>query len=159
MPSRGRYSPADAGEQGGLRVGQRGPARGFRANRPGEAAAAEPKSLHVFRVHFRGNRKVEDDAIKVTLRTQAGVTLTQDMLPLVGPVPGRHGIWVAAGYSGHGNVLGFACGELVADAIRGDPSKLDVFAALPAPRFPGGKLLRKPALVAGMLWYALRDRL
>jgi gamma-glutamylputrescine oxidase len=48
--------------------------------------------------------------------------LTQDMLPLVGRVPGRDNLWVAAGYSGHGNVLGFACGELVADAILGDTS-------------------------------------
>ena len=48
--------------------------------------------------------------------------LTQDMLPLVGRVPGRDGLWVAAGYSGHGNVLGFACGELVADAILGESS-------------------------------------
>jgi gamma-glutamylputrescine oxidase len=45
--------------------------------------------------------------------------LTQDLLPLVGPVPGRDGTWVAAGYSGHGNVLGFLCGRLVADAILG----------------------------------------
>ena len=44
---------------------------------------------------------------------------TADLLPLVGPVPGRDGIWVAAGYSGHGNVLGLACGELVAQAILG----------------------------------------
>src|SRR5204862_2897700 len=40
--------------------------------------------------------------------------LTQDMLPLVGRVPGRDGLWVAGGYSGHGNVLGFASGALVA---------------------------------------------
>jgi gamma-glutamylputrescine oxidase len=55
--------------------------------------------------------------------------LTQDMLPLVGRVPGREGLWVAAGYSGHGNVLGFACGELVADAIIGDTSspQLELF--------------------------------
>ena len=46
--------------------------------------------------------------------------LTQDMLPLVGRVPGRDGVWVAGGYSGHGNVLGFACGELAADAILGE---------------------------------------
>ena len=45
--------------------------------------------------------------------------LTQDMLPLVGRVPGRNELWVAAGYSGHGNVLGFASGELVADALLG----------------------------------------
>ena len=49
--------------------------------------------------------------------------LTQDLLPLVGRVPAREGTWVAAGYSGHGNVLGFMCGRLVAAAIlgRSDP--------------------------------------
>ena len=64
--------------------------------------------------------------------------LTQDLLPLVGPVPDRSGTWVAAGYSGHGNVLGFLCGRLVADGIRGredpllalfDPARLLVGAA------------------------------
>jgi gamma-glutamylputrescine oxidase len=42
-----------------------------------------------------------------------------DFLPVVGRVPGREGLWVAGGYSGHGNVLGFACGRLVARAIGG----------------------------------------
>jgi gamma-glutamylputrescine oxidase len=45
---------------------------------------------------------------------------TADALPLAGRLPGRDGVWVAAGYSGHGNVLGFACGELVARAIAGE---------------------------------------
>jgi glycine/D-amino acid oxidase-like deaminating enzyme len=45
---------------------------------------------------------------------------TPDLLPLAGLVPGREGVWVAGGYSGHGNVLGFACGELVAHAILGE---------------------------------------
>ena len=47
---------------------------------------------------------------------------TADLLPLVGELPGRPGTWVAAGYSGHGNVLGLACGEAVADAILGRPA-------------------------------------
>jgi gamma-glutamylputrescine oxidase len=47
---------------------------------------------------------------------------TQDQLPLVGRVPGREGVWVSAGYSGHGNVMGLACGELVAQAILGSPA-------------------------------------
>jgi len=47
---------------------------------------------------------------------------TPDRLPLAGPVPGRDGVWVAGGYSGHGNVLGFACGELVARAILDEPA-------------------------------------
>jgi glycine/D-amino acid oxidase-like deaminating enzyme len=54
--------------------------------------------------------------------------LTQDMLPLVGRVPGRERLWIAGGYSGHGNVLGFACGELVAGAILGESSpQLELF--------------------------------
>ena len=42
-----------------------------------------------------------------------------DGLPLVGTLPDQEGIWVSRGYSGHGNVLGLACGELVAKAILG----------------------------------------
>jgi outer membrane protein insertion porin family len=47
------------------------------------AAATPPvnlPSLKVVRVLFRGNRKVEDDAIKVNLKTQPGVSLTQEIL-------------------------------------------------------------------------------
>jgi gamma-glutamylputrescine oxidase len=53
---------------------------------------------------------------------------TPDLVPLVGPVPGREGVWVAGGYSGHGNALGFACGDLVARAILGErPPELEIF--------------------------------
>jgi glycine/D-amino acid oxidase-like deaminating enzyme len=45
---------------------------------------------------------------------------TPDLNPLVGPVPGRENVWIAGGYSGHGNALGLACGDLVARAILGD---------------------------------------
>ena len=51
-----------------------------------------------------------------------------DFLPAVGPVPGEDGLWIAGGYSGHGNVLGFACGRLVARALLGDRDPLlDLF--------------------------------
>jgi len=42
-----------------------------------------------------------------------------DFLPVVGRVPGEEQVWVAGGYSGHGNVLGLMCGELVAQAMLG----------------------------------------
>ncbi len=45
---------------------------------------------------------------------------TFDLLPLAGRLPGSDRLWVAGGYSGHGNVLGLACGDLVARAILGD---------------------------------------
>jgi gamma-glutamylputrescine oxidase len=51
-----------------------------------------------------------------------------DLLPVVGQVPDEDGLWLAGGYSGHGNVLGFLCGELVARAILGErDSLLDLF--------------------------------
>ena len=53
---------------------------------------------------------------------------TEDRLPLVGRMPGHENVWVSVGYSGHGNVLGLACGELVARAILGDvPPELELF--------------------------------
>jgi glycine/D-amino acid oxidase-like deaminating enzyme len=53
---------------------------------------------------------------------------TADRLPLVGRLPGRDDLWVSAGYSGHGNVMGLACGELVAGAILGGPDlELELF--------------------------------
>jgi gamma-glutamylputrescine oxidase len=45
--------------------------------------------------------------------------LVMDFLPVAGRVPGEERLWVAGGYSGHGNVLGLLCGELVAQAILG----------------------------------------
>jgi len=47
-----------------------------------------------------------------------------DFLPVVGRVPDHDRVWVAGGYSGHGNVLGFASGRLVARALLGDRDPL-----------------------------------
>jgi glycine/D-amino acid oxidase-like deaminating enzyme len=65
---------------------------------------------------------------EVTHRWAGIFGLTQDLLPLVGRVPDHDGTWMAAGYSGHGNVLGFMCGELVAAAMLGqDDPLLELF--------------------------------
>lgn len=85
------------------------------------------------------------------------LAITLKRLPFIRRL--RPGVYTAAGYSGQGVALAPLAGKIIADAIRGDPSRLDRFAALPAPVFPGGRLLRYPALVAGMSWYALRDRI
>lgn len=60
-----------------------------------------------------------DTPPRVTHRWAGIFGLTQDLLPLMGRVPGRGGVWVSAGYPGHGNVRGLMCGELVAAAILG----------------------------------------
>ncbi|SDE41617.1 gamma-glutamylputrescine oxidase [Paracoccus isoporae] len=65
----------------------------------------------------------------------------------------------ASGFSGHGVALATLAGRQMADAVSGNSSDFDLMAGLPSPAFPGGQLLRWPLLVAGMSWFALRDRL
>jgi gamma-glutamylputrescine oxidase len=72
---------------------------------------------------------------------------------------GRRGpVFWAQGYSGHGVAMANMGGKLIAEALAGDAERFDLFARLPHARFPGGRYLRWPALVAGMLYYALLDR-
>lgn len=61
---------------------------------------------------------------EITHRWAGVFGLVPDLMPVVGRVPGREGLWVAGGYSGHGNVLGLMCGDLVARAILGDEHPL-----------------------------------
>ena len=80
----------------------------------------------------RSLERFVDDLVGRPLRVDyrwAGIFgLVLDFLPVVGRLPGLDGTWVAGGYSGHGNVLGFACGRLVARAILGDRDPLlDLF--------------------------------
>jgi gamma-glutamylputrescine oxidase len=62
--------------------------------------------------------------LRVDYRWAGIFGLVLDFLPVVGRVPGADGVWVAGGYSGHGNVLGFACGRLVARALLGERDPL-----------------------------------
>jgi glycine/D-amino acid oxidase-like deaminating enzyme len=67
--------------------------------------------------------------LEVTHRWAGLFGLVLDFLPVVGSLPGSERVWVVGGYSGHGNVLGFACGDLVARVIGGErPPLLEAFA-------------------------------
>jgi gamma-glutamylputrescine oxidase len=57
--------------------------------------------------------------VRVDYRWAGIFGLVLDFLPVAGRVPGEERLWVAGGYSGHGNVLGLMCGELVAQAMLG----------------------------------------
>lgn len=67
-------------------------------------------------------------------------------------------LFAAHGYSGHGVALATLGGKLMAEAIAESAERFDAFARVPTPTFPGGTWLRWPGLVAGMLYYAMRDR-
>ncbi len=70
-----------------------------------------------------------------------------------------HNIYWAQGYSGHGIHMATMGGKMAADAIMGQAERFDLFASLKHYPFPGGRWLRWPGLVAGMLYYSLLDHL
>jgi gamma-glutamylputrescine oxidase len=85
------------------------------------------------------------------------LAITLNRMPAFGRV--SPAVLYAHGYSGHGVPTATLPGKLLAEVISGTAERFDVMAGVPTPRFPGGTLLRWPGLVAGMLFYSLRDRL
>lgn len=106
--------------------------------------------------------KIYPDLVDVGITHAWGgsVGVTLHRTPLVtSPAPG---VSLAAGYSGQGVLLAPYVGDLLGREAMGDAAACDALGALrrlPAPAFPGGRWLRRPLTIAGLTWYALRDRL
>ncbi|HEX2495058.1 MAG TPA: FAD-binding oxidoreductase, partial [Steroidobacter sp.] len=66
-------------------------------------------------------------------------------------------VYYLQGFSGHGLALAGIAGQLVAEAVAGQAERFDLFTKLQHRNFPGGPLLRTPALMLAMLWYRMRD--
>ncbi|MDO6461813.1 FAD-binding oxidoreductase [Granulosicoccaceae sp. 1_MG-2023] len=84
-----------------------------------------------------------------------GITLNR--MPHIGRLPDD--VFFAQGFSGHGVAMATMAGKLAAEAMDGTASRFDVYSRVPMRAFPGGRWLRYPAQVAGMLLYSLRDRI
>ena len=85
------------------------------------------------------------------------LAITMNRMPDFGRLSAS--VFYAHGYSGHGVPTATLAGKLLAEVINGTAERFDIMASVPSPTFPGGTLLRWPGLVAGMLFYSLRDRL
>jgi gamma-glutamylputrescine oxidase len=85
------------------------------------------------------------------------LAITLNRMPHFGRLGTR--VYFAHGYSGQGIGLAHLAGQLIAETIRGHAERFDLFAELPTRPFPGGRWLRWPGMVLGMLYFALRDRL
>jgi len=83
------------------------------------------------------------------------VAMTWARVPHVGRLGGR--VYFAHGYSGDGAAMTGLVGRVLAEAVAGQAERFDLFARLPHRGFPGGRLLQRPALVLGLLWYRLCD--
>jgi len=95
--------------------------------------------------------------VKIEYAWGGFVDITQNRAPHFGRLAPN--AYFLQGFSGHGMVLTGIAGKLVAEAMAGSAERFDVFARIPHRDFPGGALLRRPALVLAMLWFRLKDLL
>ncbi|KUJ84706.1 FAD-binding oxidoreductase [Microbulbifer flavimaris] len=85
------------------------------------------------------------------------LAITLNRMPHLGRL--EPNIYYSQGYSGHGVPTATFAGKLIAEVVAGTEERFDILAQIPTPTFPGGTLLRWPGLVAGMLYYSLKDKL
>jgi len=95
--------------------------------------------------------------VKITHAWGGTLGITTHRVPYVRTL--APGVRIAAGYSGQGVMLAPYLGKVLADAALGEDGGVELLERLPVPPFPGGRLLRWPLTVAGLSWFALRDRL
>ena len=68
-------------------------------------------------------------------------------------------VWAAGGYSGQGVALAPFLGKLLAEAVRGETDRINVFAEFPIPKLPLATWIRR-SLVTLAIWRGrLADRL
>lgn len=85
------------------------------------------------------------------------VDISMNRAPDFGRLGTNANVYYLQGFSGHGLALTGLAGRVVAEAMHGDAARFDCFARLRHRPFPGGRLMRMPALVLGMAYYRLRD--
>ncbi len=110
---------------------------------PEREFAGKQLSYGVFYLGWLAEDPLDDDLLFIEKGLLGGATLlpiledlpvrkiirgtydtTPDQRPLLGAVPNREGLWVAAGFSGHGFMIAPAVGEALSCAIRGEETDL-----------------------------------
>ncbi len=111
------------------------------------AEAIRPRMLAVF-------PQLKD--VKLDFAWGGFIAITSNRLPDCGRLSPT--VYYAHGYSGQGVALSGIYGKLMAEAIRGQAERFDLFAKIKHLPFPGGPM-RTPLLVTAMAYYRIRDAL
>ncbi|MBB5210343.1 NAD(P)/FAD-dependent oxidoreductase [Microbulbifer hydrolyticus] len=85
------------------------------------------------------------------------LAITLNRMPSIGRL--EPNVYYSQGYSGHGVPTATFAGKILSEVVAGTEERFDILSRIPTHNFPGGTLLRWPGLVAGMLYYSLKDKL
>jgi len=95
--------------------------------------------------------------VKIEYAWGGFVDISMNRAPDFGRIGAAKNVYYLQGFSGHGLALTGLAGKLVAEAMSGDAGRFDTFSQIKHLPFPGGKLMRMPALVLGTTYYRLKD--
>lgn len=84
--------------------------------------------------------------VSLPLLVEGFYDMTPDRQAVIGAVPGHDGLWVAAGFSGHGFMMAPVVGEWLADAVLDGRVRAELELLSPA-RFESDALLPEPQVV------------
>ena len=110
------------------------------------AGIVRPRMLKVF-------PSLRNVAVEFGWSGTVGITRTR--MPHFGTLSPR--LYFAHGYSGHGVALATLGGKALAEKVFGNGDRFETLARVPAQKFPGGQLLRKPMVTAALLCLKLAD--
>ena len=92
---------------------------GFRHRAMAEEVGYDEHPTATIQGHLDRHLQALGVAAPVTHRWAGVMGFTPDALPLVGAVPGSAGLYICAGYSGHGMGFAFNCARVLADSMLG----------------------------------------
>ena len=126
-----------------------GGGEGYAQSMPGDIAAqVRPHLLRIF-------PQLRD--VRIDFAWGGTLAVTAVRMPYVRAV--QPGLYAIGGYCGMGVALAPYFGRLLAEALTGGSADFDRLTRIPVPPFPGGRLLSRPLLVAGLSLLALKDRI
>ncbi len=95
--------------------------------------------------------------VRIDYKWEGLIAANWRKLPDVGRI-GRD-IYYAQGYSGQGVTLSAAISRILAEAIRGEMEKFDVFGRIPHKKIPPLPFLHRPMIYSLLLWNRIKDQL
>ncbi len=96
--------------------------------------------------------------VKIDYSWSGRMGISVRRMPQIGRIKNSN-ILYASGYSGHGVAPTHMTGRLLAEAVDGNTHRFDIMNKMFHLPWPGGRLLRRPAMAAGMMFYKIRDAL